>query len=377
MTEALPLPRRDPVPALLSGNRVAVLAGGPAWYGALKAAIRSARREVLLQSYLWADDASTRAFLSVAAEAARRGVQVSVIMDGFGSYSVGPRAIRPLLDAGGSVAVYNPMRITPRLWALARRNHRKMAVVDGRRAFIGGFGFRRDWELPPPAGRWDVGVRVTGPVVGQFRDLFARDWARCGKPALPDAGVTRPGPTGSERARLVPSTYGRRDIHRRIRLAIRGARERVWICNSYFIPEFLLRRAIRHAARRGLDVRLLLPTPRTSAFAFRFAGRRHYGSLLRAGVRIFEFQPSFLHAKYAVVDQRWAVVGSSNLDNWTGRFDLEADLELRSAGSVAKLGARFRADLRRSREITLVRWLRRPAWVRLLERLIGRFDPWL
>lgn len=361
----------------MSGNRVTVLAGGPAWYGALKAAIRASRREVLVQSYLWADDASTRTFLGVATAAARRGVHVSLCMDGFGSYGFGARTLRPLLDAGGAVAVYNPLRITPRLWGLARRNHRKLVVVDGRIGFIGGFGFRRDWELPPPRGQWDIGVRVTGPVVRQFRALFVRDWARCGKPPPPDAGVPRPGRRGPETARLLPSTYGRRDIHRRIRRAISAARERAWICNTYFIPGFLMRRTLRRAARRGTDVRLLLPSPRTSAFAFRFAGRRHYGSLLRAGVRIFEFQPSFLHAKYAVTDRRWAVVGSSNLDNWTGRFDLEADLELRSPGAVEALAARFRKDSGVSREITLVRWLRRPGWVRLLERMFGWFDPWL
>lgn len=364
-------------PAAVPGNRFALLAGGPAWFGALRDAIRRARHEVLVESYIWADDRVGRAMLAEAGAAARRGVRVRIVVDAFGSLGLGDRPLRAFRAAGGELGFYNPFRWTFRLGRLARRNHRKLAVIDGATGFIGGFAIRDDWTAAPPAGRWDVGARVAGPIVDQFRRVIARDWARCRKPPLPEPGPGAPRRAGRETLRLLPSAYGRHHLFRRLRRTLHESRSRAYVCASYFIPSFRMRRALRRAARRGVDVRLLLPTPRTEAVAFRFAGRRHYGSLLRAGVRIFEFQPSFLHAKYAVVDRGWGYVGSSNLDNWSGRFDLEADLETLSRGAVDALARRFLADARRAREILYARWRRRALWITLLERLFGRFDPWL
>ena len=182
---------------------------------------------------------------------------------------------------------------------------------------------------------------------------------------------------GRESLRLLPSVFGKHDLFRRLRRAARPARERVCICTTYFIPSLWIRHALRRAARRGVDVRLLLPGPRMDHLAFRFANRRHYGSLLAAGVRIFEYQRSFLHAKYALVDRNWGLIGSSNLDSWSGRLNLEADLEVHSQGALGALAGRFARDLKVSREITLARWSRRAIWFRLLERFFGRFDSWL
>ena len=218
---------------------------------------------------------------------------------------------------------------------------------------------------------------MRGPVAAQFRSMFAHDWRLCGRPALPDPSHRIPLHPRGQRLRLLPSLAGRHRLLAALRRELHAARDRAFLCTTYFIPDILLRRALRMAARRGVDVRLLLPTPRHEGFTFRFAGRRHYGALLVAGVRIFEYMPSFLHAKYAAVDGRWGFVGSSNLDNWSGRFNMEADLELCSSRPVRVLEGRFLADLRSAREISLARWMRRPVWIRTLERAFGWVDPLL
>lgn len=374
---ALRARRRFLDPPVAGGNSFEILAGGPAWYGGIESGIRRARREVLLQSYIWDDDATGRRFLAEAAKAARRGVRVRVIVDAFGSHGLGPAALQPLLDAGGMVGFFNRFRPTLRLNRLLRRNHRKIAVFDGSSACVGGFGYGDRWASNPPAGWWDVGVRMRGPVAGSLRAVFARDWALCGKPPLPAMPGAASLHCGQEYLRVLPSAFGRHLPFRALRRFIKGSRKRVFICTTYFIPSTRLRFALRRAARRGVDVRLLLPSPVRGSFLFRFAGRRHYGSLLAAGVRIFEYQPSFLHAKYALVDLDWGLIGSSNLDSLSRLVNLEADVEVRSRGAVRALAERFLRDAGAAREIKRARWSRRPAWTRILERFFGYFDPWL
>jgi len=304
-------------------------------------------------------------------------VTVRIIVDGVGSFGLGANALRPLIEAGGSVGIFNPVRLLHGWSRLMRRNHRKMAVFDGVTAYIGGFGYGNDWADVPPAGWWDLGARITGPAAAQFRRVFARDWARCRQPRLPELADLRLPRAGRERLRLLPSVFGRHDLFRRLRQAARPARERVYVCTTYFIPNPWIRWALRRAARRGVDVRILLPGPHQANWPLLLAGRRHYGALLAAGVRIYEYQTSFLHAKYALVDRTMGLIGSSNLDSWSGRFNLEADLEVLSPGAIRILARRFLRDLGSAREITRSRWSRRPAWIRLIERFFGGFDPWL
>jgi phosphatidylserine/phosphatidylglycerophosphate/cardiolipin synthase-like enzyme len=362
---------------VIGGNSFGLLAGGPAWYAFVQSGIRRARREVLLQSFIWDDDATGRSFLAEAAKAARRGVRVRIIIDALGSFRLGSAVLRPFIEAGGQVGFFNPFRFTLRMNRLLRRNHRKMAVFDGSTACIGGFGYSDKWVGNPPSGWWDVGARMKGPVVSQFREVFARDWLLCGRTPLPVLAGAFPSRGGHERLRVLLSIFGRHLLFRRLRHAVMSARRRAYICTTYFIPSPFFRFALRRAARRGVDVRLLLPTPSREHLVFRFAGRRHYGSLLAAGVRIYEYQPAFLHAKYALTDQEWALIGSSNLDSLSGRLNMEADLEVLSKGAVKALASRFIRDTRAAREITHTHWSSRPPWTRGLERLFGHFDPWL
>jgi phosphatidylserine/phosphatidylglycerophosphate/cardiolipin synthase-like enzyme len=364
-------------PPTTTGNTFTLLAGGPAIYAALARSIRAARHEILLETYIWNKDATGRAFLAAVAAAARRGVKVRILVDGVGSFGLVPESQQPLLQSGAQFRVFNRVRLLHGWSRLFMRDHRKVAIIDGRMAFTGGFGYGDQWAGLPPSGWWDVGVRVAGPVVGQFRRAFAAVWRRSGPTAIAPTVEHGPPHPGTERLRFVPSRIGRHELFKRLRRAAHPARQRVYICTTYFIPSLWVRHALRRAARRGVDVRLLLPGPEVDHVAFRFAGRRHYGSLLAAGVRIFEYQPSFLHAKYALVDSDWGLLGSSNLDSWSSRFNLEADLEIHSRRAVGALADRFMRDLRLTREITSALWTSRSMWVRFAERFFGGFDPWL
>jgi len=360
-----------------TGNTFSLLCGGKEYFSSLLKAIEGARNEILIESYVWADDEIGRSVLTAAAMAARRGIAVRVVMDGVGGFPARQFAEGVFSGTGGEVAIFNPVKFKPWFRRWYERNHRKIAVIDGNTAFIGGFGIRDDWIAPPPEGRWDLGARVSGPIASQFRMAFAHDWLRSRHQLLPYAVMPGQAGRGGEMLRLLPSVLGRRDLLRNLRRSIIGAQERIYICTTYFIPSIRMRHALRRAAFRGVDVRLLLPTPVKSAMAFKFAGRRHYRSLLAAGVRIFEYQPAFIHSKYAVIDHDWGFVGSSNLDNWSGRFNLEADLEVLSPGAVQALEGRFLMDLEDSTEISPARWESRPLWMKLMERFFGWFDPLL
>jgi cardiolipin synthase A/B len=357
------------------GNAVEFLARGERFFGVLREAMEGAKREVLLCSYLWWPDSTGLAFLEAAAACARRGLVVRVLMDGVGAHGIPGKWLREVEEAGGRVGVHNPVRFPGLFSRLLRRNHRKIAVIDGEVGFVGGFGFADPWIAPAPKGWWDLGAKVRGPVVPQFRRLFGYDWQRSGGEPLPDPLGGEPLPCGRERLRLLAGRRGRPELLRQLLHAIRAAQHRVLVATPYFIPGFRLRHHLRVAARRGLDVRLLLPGPRTDQLAVRLAGRRHYGSLLGSGVRIFEFQRGFLHSKVALVDLAWGAVGSSNLDSWSARFNLEADLEVLSPGGLRGLESRFLEDLGAAREIGLADWARRPLRSRILERVFGWFDP--
>ena len=196
------------------GNSLHLLCGGKEYFSSILAAISGARHEVLIESYIWMDDETGRSILGAAAAAARRGVVVRLIMDGVGSYGTGPSAEKLMNAAGGESAVYKPVWFMFQFRRWYERNHRKLAVIDGTTAFIGGFGFWNVWAEPPPAGWWDIGARVSGPIGGQFRKVFAHDWHLCRRSPLPLLREHVHERSGGEVMKLVPSVLGRRDLLR-------------------------------------------------------------------------------------------------------------------------------------------------------------------
>jgi phosphatidylserine/phosphatidylglycerophosphate/cardiolipin synthase-like enzyme len=360
------------------GNRVTLLIDGPAFFARMLEAIEAARHAVLLEMYLFESGAVATRFIDALARAAARGVAVHVLVDGFGVRRLA-RADRQRLRASGvQLAFYNPLRARG-WWRNLMRDHRKQLLVDGRLAFVTGAGLTDEFDSPNGLRRtWrETAVAIEGPAVGDWQALFARTWARYGRTPLPPAVESPPAFSDGARARVAAASGPVvAHIKRAMLHAIHKARRRVWFETAYFVPSRKLRRALRRAARRGVDVRLLLPGARTDHPAVRHAGRRYYGRLLRAGIRIFEYQPRVLHAKAVLCDD-WVSLGSSNFDRWNWRWNLDANLEVDDARFADAVAAMLEADRRDSREISYAEWHARPWLARARERFWGRVDLWL
>ncbi|GAB6042268.1 phospholipase D-like domain-containing protein [Endothiovibrio diazotrophicus] len=361
-----------------TGNRFRLLADGERFFPAMLAAIAGAERYVLLEMYLMESGTVAGRFVAALADAARRGVAVHLLLDGFGSRRLGERERAALSAAGVGIAIHNPLR-----YGSIRRNfyrdHRKLLLVDGEVGFVGGAGITDEFlgEAAGAAAWRETMVEVHGPCLGAWQRLFAENWARWA--GVPPAGLVDP-PRGTGEGQLgrVAHTRGgvRNEILRCLIQRARSAERRVWIATAYFAPSWKLRRTLKRAARRGVDVRLLLPGPLTDHPAVRHAGRRFYGRLLGDGVRIFEYQPRFMHQKLLLCDD-WGAVGSANVDRWTLRWNLEANQEVEDPAFAAGLAALFEGDFAESREIDCDQWRRRSRWGRLLEWFWGRVDRWI
>ena len=360
------------------GNRFRLLVDGDEIYPAMLEAVRQGRETVALEMYLFESGVVADRFIDALNDAARSGVTVRVLVDGFGAYRLN-RPDRQRLAAGGvQLAEYNPLRAR-KLYRNLHRDHRKLLVVDGKRAFVGGVGITDMFD--PRAGHghhWhDVVVQISGPCVADWQSLFAANWQRwSGRPQA----MTPPPPAagaGTQQGRVtLARSWHHTEIKRSYLSHTRKARQRVWLATAYFVPSRKLRRALQRAAQAGVDVRLLLPGRHTDHPAVRHAGRRFYTRLLRHGVRIFEYQPRFLHAKAMLCDD-WASVGSSNADRWNLRWNLEANQEVADRVFAEQLAAMMAADFPACREISFREWQRRPWYLRFAERFWGGVDRWL
>ncbi|MFW6094205.1 MAG: cardiolipin synthase ClsB [Pseudomonadota bacterium] len=315
-----------------AGNRVELLENGDQFYPLVFRAIEKARREVIVETFILREDAVGHGLARVLAGAARRGVRVEVTVDAWGSMSLGRAFIDGMTRAGVCFHLFEQKR--PR-WLLRvawfRRLHRKLVIVDGTVGFIGGINFSEDHVFASgPGTKQDYAVRVEGPVVS---DMHALAWEALepvhGARVAPECPAA--GRTGSVRALFVhrDNQRGRRTaIEQQYRRAIRGARHRVIIANAYFFPGHLLLREICRAARRGVDVRLLMQAEPDLRIV-RFAERLLYDHLLESGVKLYEYRRRQYHGKVALVDGDWVTVGSSNLDPLSLWFNLEANLIVR------------------------------------------------
>jgi cardiolipin synthase len=342
----------------LPGNRLTLLNSGAEFFPALLTAINEARQEVHLESYIFEDDRTGRDVAATLMAAARRGVNVHVLVDGFGAPAFATTLMPALADAGVMALVYRPeyARFKLRRHRL-RRLHRKLAVIDGKIAFVGGINIIDDLNNPDQSpGRYDYAVRVEGPVLLPIRQTMHRLWEvlvwvnfKRRYRLTPEATGTT-SPRGEQQAAFLvrDNIRHRRDIERAYLAAIAGARDSILIANAYFLPGRRFRRALGKAAQRGVQVSILLQG-RIEYRLLHYATQALYDKLLKAGIRIFEYQNSFLHAKVAVIDEQWATVGSSNIDPFSLLLSREANLvvldrnfaeELRSSlGQAMQSGA--------------------------------------
>lgn len=328
----------------LAGNSARLLENGEQFFPAVFQAIRSARVEVIVETFILFEDKVGMALHQSLVEAAGRGVRVEVLVDGFGSCDLSPHFVESLTAAGVRMRTFDPgsrwlgLRVN-----VLRRMHRKIVVVDAQRAFVGGINYSADHlEDFGPQAKQDYAVELAGPVVREIHRFAAAEVVGLA-PAAPRSWLHRgDAPAGQVDALFVTrdNTEHRNDIERHYRIAIRSARRRVLIANAYFFPGYRLLREMRRAARRGVDVRLILqgepdmPIVKTMATML-------YEHLQRDGVRIHEYCVRPLHGKVAVVDDDWSTVGSSNLDPLSLALNLEANVVLRGQAFARQLAERL------------------------------------
>jgi cardiolipin synthase len=344
-----------------SGNRVDVLATGDAAYGAIGDAIDGARHHVHAQYYLIRDDATGRWFRERLVAAAKRGVHVRLLMDGFGCFSLGRAYRRPLVQAGVEVADFLPMR-SVLLQPVNLRNHRKIVVVDRTTAFTGGLNVGDEYKGHMEGlGAWrDVHLRIRGPASGELQRVFFQDWAFATGRFIPPEGYfpADEAPEGTATIAIVPSGPDTRTeaIQRLFVGAISGATREVAVTTPYFVPNESLRVALELAAMRGVHVRMVLPGRSNHAVTFH-AGRSFYAPLIDAGVEVTEYEPGIVHAKTLVADSQVALVGSANMDMRSFRLNFEVHTLVHDESTAAALHAEFERYAAQSRVVDAPSWM--------------------
>ncbi len=358
---------------VLRGGQATLLENGDAFYPAMLEAIQGARESVNFEVYIFVPDEVGRRFLDAFKERARAGVEVRVLVDAFGSHTLRKRDRDDLREAGVRIERFRPLALR-NLVRIYRRTHRRAIVVDGRVAFTGGAAVSKKWiGNVRNTHEWrDSMTRVTGPLVSGIQSAFATNWVYCTGEVI--AGPRfYPTVESAEGARGVSVVSSPSDAHQPIRLlfwlSFINARRRLWISNSYFIPDRRLRQAVVERARSGVDVRVLVPGNHTDAVPVQLAGHSYYQELLEAGVRVFEYQPAMMHAKTVVVDDGWSIVGSANLDERSMELNEENVLGIADRDFARAVSDGLESDFARSREIRLEEWRRRSIFHRGLETI--------
>ena len=350
-----------------TGNRLRLLIDGDQFFPAMLDAIENSQSSILMEMYLFESGQVANRFIAALANAARRGVKVQVLLDGYGARALTHSDRLRMAKSGIELSIHNPLRYG-RLRRNLFRTHRKLLIADGRWAFVGGAGITDvfDPQVSAPRHWHDTMVEIHGPVITDWNAVFARNWQRWSSTTAAVTGF-RLESRGRMSARVALSRGTRRnEIKRALLNQLRAARRRIWIATAYFLPSRKLRRRLCRAARAGIDVRILLPGPWTDHPSVRHVGRRFYDRLLGAGIRIFEYQPRFQHAKVVLCDD-WVCLGSSNIDRWNFRWNLEANQEIYDVEFANQAELMFATDFGQSFEIKRNEWHRRPWRDRLLE----------
>lgn len=357
----------------------------------MRAAIRSATDHINLESYCIEDDEVGRAFATLLLEKCAAGVEVNVIYDSAGAFLTPTDFFDRLRDAGARVVEFNPLNpltAGKRDWRLKLRDHRKLLIVDGVIAFVGGINIsevyssgsfmHRRRPSARPSGWRDTHLEIEGPAVAEFQRLFLDTWRRQDGPPLATAQYfpeLQPAGEGVVRAiGSIGGAEGASEIFKALLDTMREATSHIYLTVAYFAPDRPLLDTLKGAAARGVDVRMIMPSA-TDSWAVFHVGRSYFETLLEAGVRIFERRGSVMHAKTAVIDGVWSTIGSTNLDWLSLYYNDELNAVILSADFAAEMERMFADDLAHSDEVKLRHWRRRPLPARVLEwsaRLIER-----
>ena len=361
-----------------SGNRIEVFFRGQDAFASMLAAVDEARSEVLLEAYIFKDDEVGRTFATHLTEAARRGVTVRVLADGFGSFETRGSFWKLLRENGVDARLFHPIGLPLR--ALRFRDHRKILVTDRKVSFTGGMNIGEEYgsSLLPVARVWrDTHARVEGPAASQMAVVFQEGWKRAGGSAI-DLRPVEKAPKSGAPVLILDSRPGRgvRETASVLAAIIGAARRRVWITMAYFAPRTRGIGILSGAAARGLDVRLILPG-RSDVAIVRHAGHGFYAGLMQRGIRIFEYQPAVLHAKTMVADGLFSVIGSTNFDFRSFEMNAECNFVIKDARTGGRMESQYEEDISKSREIPLPEWRRRFFLHRALDGAARRLAPLL
>ena len=359
-------------PPLVSGNRIHSLVNGEQIYAAMINAIRTAQTNITFETFVFRDGIGAT-FVNELASAARRGVQVHMLLDWLGSRTMDSGLLAAARSAGCELHLYHP----PSWYHLGRlnnRTHRKLLVVDGKVGFTGGVGMGVEWHtgqygLPP----WrETHFRAEGPVVAQMQAVFVDNWIKATGRVLHGAEYfPRLQPIGDMDAQMFGSSPvgGSESMHLMVLLALTAAKTSIDIENAYFVPDKLTVEALCSAARRGVRIRIVVPGRYTDARVGRWAAQGLYGALLETGIQIYEYQPTMMHCKVLVIDGVWSSVGSANFDDRSFRLNDEANLNVFSEELAREQTRLIDEDITHSRRMVLRRWRNRKFGRRLNERL--------
>ncbi|MDE2039749.1 MAG: cardiolipin synthase ClsB [Elusimicrobia bacterium] len=359
----------------LPGNALTLLASGAETFRSMSEAIEQARETVHLETYMLRADGTGQEFSRRLQAKARSGVRVRVIYDSIGSLGIDPAFVHQMRNAGVQFLEYHPLAPWRPRWSWWRRDHRKALIIDGRIAFAGGVNISDDHApIEQGGGDWhDMHARLEGPAARELDRIFRALWFKeTGRWfAIPE----RPGPAaGSSKVWVIAN----QELLLRYRIraayldALNAARSEVLIANAYFVPDLRTRLALAAAARRGVSVKVLLPG-KSDVQSVWHAGRYAYDYLLSRGVRIYEWPAGVLHAKCAVVDGRWATVGTYNMDHRSLLSNLEVNFNVLDPAFAAVLAARLRDDIAQSPELALAAWRRRPFSKKIIESFFWLF----
>jgi len=360
-------------PAILPGNEIRPLVNGDCIFPAMLAAIDGARHSICLETFIYWSGPIAARFTTALEAAAARGVRVHVIFDWIGTRGRAPRLLTQLRQAGVEVEVYHELS----WWHLGRMNnrtHRKLLIVDGEVGFTGGVGIAEQWEgNAQDAGHWrDTHYEVRGPVVAQMQAVFMENWIKATGTVLHGPAYFPPlEAAGDMDAQMFGSSPvgGADTMQLMFMLALSAARRSIDIASAYFVPDRLTVNALVAAARRGVIVRVMLPGQHSDVPLVRRASRARWSRLLKAGVALFEYAPTMMHAKLVVIDGQWTTLGSANFDSRSFRLNDEANLNVFSDRFADVELRQFEEDLLRCHRVSWQLWRRRPYLQRLLDRM--------
>jgi cardiolipin synthase A/B len=355
-------------------SNLAVLTNGEQFYAAQLEAIRKTTRSINMEAYIFQRGQVAQRFLQALTERARSGVKINLLLDGIGSFSSTRTYCRDLLDAGGKLEFYHPFSWRS-VAAVNNRTHRELLIVDGQVGFIGGAGIADHW-LTGVKGRqrWrDTVMQVEGDIVSNLQATFAENWLEsCGELIFGEEYFPSPQQAGNAKAMVInsaPSAGGSTRARILFQSLVSAAKSSISITSPYFLPDSSMLKELVRAARRGVDIKVIVPGKKSDHGLTRSSSRRLYGELLQAGVRIYEYVPAMVHAKVMIIDELWSVTGSTNFDNRSFGLNDEVNLAACDASVAAQLTRDFIADIAASREITFADWKRRPLPERLQEAI--------